>query len=320
MPPPQSVNGVVQSPAPVLTPTSTPSPVAEANRTRAAHAGLAASVLLLGVNWPIMKMGLQHVPAYWMISLRMVLTLPVVLLFILLWHRRLPILIRGDLPLILGVVLLQHVGMLGLLTVSLQFVPAGTASILLYMTPLWMMVLDWAVFRVLPGRRRAALALLSAAGCAIILFASGQPGMWLPLFGILMASAFWAASMRLVAHHAWKGTAEDALFWQFLLAGPLMGVVAWLIDGPAQASYFLFPAIACLGFTGPLASGLGFGLMMAAGQVLPAPRVALISTAAPLVGFLSANLLLGEPIRPLVAFGAALMLSALALGTLGRTK
>lgn len=289
---------------------------AKVRQGRVAYAGLALSVFLLGVNWPVMKFGLQYIPAFWMVSLRLLFTLPLIGLFVLIWHRRAPVLTRADVPVILGVALFQNIGMLGLITLALRFVPAGTASILIYTTPLWMLLLDWSLFGMRPTGRRVVLTLLSAAGCLTILFASGQPGVWLPLLGILLASACWAASMRLISRHAWVGTAEDALFWQSALAGIVMAVVAWAVDGPLRTAYFEFPAIACLAYTGFLASGLGFGLMMAVGRILPAPRIALISTATPLVGFLSANLLLGEPILPLVVLGASLMLSALALGTL----
>lgn len=276
--------------------------------------GMVLSVLLLGVNWPVMKLGLDLIPAFWMVSLRFALTAPFVALFILLRHRRLPVLIRPDVPVILGVALLQFSALLGLVTLALQFVPAGTASILVYVTPLWLVMLDWLLNGQRPPGLRIGLSVLSALGCGIIVLASGTPGQWAPLAIILLAAMFWSLAIRQVSRHVWNGSVTDALFWQCLLAGLVMAAVAGLAEGaPVQVSFSLH-SLGLLMFIGPLASGLGFGLMVAAARSLSAGRVALISTATPLIGFLTASMLLNEPIQLPVILGGSLMLLALVLG------
>ncbi|MGJ8627289.1 MAG: DMT family transporter [Sulfitobacter sp.] len=280
----------------------------------AAMRGLVLSVLLLGLNWPIMKLGLDVIPPFWMVSIRFGVSAPIIALFILLWHRRLPVLVRADMPVIIGVALLQFSGMMGLMTLALKHVPAGSASILIYTTPLWLVLLDWLQDHHRPRGRRITLSLLSAAGCGIIVLASGKTGTWAPLGAIFLAAAFWSLAIRQVSQHNWHGPVVDALVWQFLLTGLIMAVVAGVVEGIPDRKILEPRALWLLLFIGPLASGVGFGLMVAAARSLPAARVALISTATPLIGFFSANIILNEPILPLVALGGALMLMALVLG------
>jgi len=277
---------------------------------------LGLSVLLLGLNWPVMKLGLDHYSPFWMVSLRFLLSAPVVAVLIGLGRRRLPIMTLGDLPVILGVAALQFVGMMGLVTFALTFVPAGTASILIYTTPVWLILIDMAFGDTSIGLRRKATAMLSAAGCAIIVLSSGQPGVWGALFLILIAAALWAIAMRLVNRHEWQGSVRDALFWQMLVTGLVLLPVACIIEGPLEWESLTPTSLALILFIGPLASGAGFGFMIAAGRSLTTESVALISTATPLIGFISATLILAEPMNGSTMIGGGVILLALVWGAI----
>ncbi len=291
-------------------------PALAATGHNGALAMLGLSVLLLGVNWPVMKLGLDYFPPFWMVCLRFLLSAPVLAALIAItWHCP-PVLTRADLPVILGVATLQFAGMMGLVTLALTLVPAGTASILIYTTPVWLMLIDLVFGNTAIGMQRRATAFLSAAGCATIVFSSGKPGLWGALFLILIASALWAIAMQLVNRHNWLGGVRDALFWQMLVAGLALFPVAYFFEGP-----FVWPSltpisVTLLLFIGPIASGVGFGFMIAAGRSLPTERVALISTATPLIGFISATLILGEPVNAATLLGGAIMLLALVWGAI----
>ena len=278
------------------------------------YALLWLSIIILGVNWPFMKAGLNYISPLWMASLRFGISAPMVALFILVYKHRLPHFERRDLPVILGVAILQYVVQMGLVAIALKTLAAGTASILIYTTPLWLLLINWIVFRQNPSRRNIAITLISAAGCALILFSSGQPGAGLPLLMILIASICWASSMRLIATHRWQGWVADALFWQFVISSLLMAPIALWIEGPPAPSTFSLTGLLFLGFIGPVASVLGFGLMVVSGQKLPVEKVALFSTAAPLIGYISATIILGEPVIPVIVIGGLVILLALILG------
>jgi len=283
---------------------------------------LALSVLLLGVNWPVMKLGLEHVPPVWMVSLRFLLSAPVIAAMIALSRRRAPVLVRADLPVILGVAVLQLGLMMGLVTLALSHLPAGTASILIYTTPIWLVLLDASLGAGSGSgavdKRRIATALMSGGGCALIVGSAGAPGLWGPMLLILLASGLWAITMRLVRRHRWQGGVRDALFWQMLIAGGGMAPLAYGLEGALPRTALTPVAVLLMLVIGPVASGGGFGLLIAAGRQLPAAQVALVSTATPLIGFVSAALLLGETAAPVTLLGGGVMLAALVWGALPR--
>lgn len=205
---------------------------APAQGSAGAWLGLWIAILVLGVNWPVMKTGLEHLPPFWMVALRYATSLPVIALLIAVAHGRAPRVVRADRHAILGVAGLQFIGQMGVVTVALQWAPAGATSVLIYTTPLWLALMDLTLFGVRIGPRRATATALSAAGCAAIVLGVGGTAGIGPLLLVLLASILWSASMRLIATHAWAGGVRDALFWQFALAAAVMTPLAWAVEGP----------------------------------------------------------------------------------------
>lgn len=272
---------------------------------------LLVAVLCLGLNWPGMKVGLEIVGPVWMVCLRFLLSLPVLAIFVLITKKRLPILNRKDRAVVLVVAFFQFILSMGLITLSLQYIPAGTASILIYTTPLWMLLIDTLWYRQKPPSKRLILTGISTIGCAMILFASGEPGAWLPLFGMLLASALWALAIRRVSFHKWQGTVIEAVFWQFTVAGAAMLALALVFEPTPDFVNYAWQDWLLLMYIGPVATGLGFGLMVAAGPKLPPDKIVLISTLTPIVGYVSSVIILNETLLPMVVAGAVLMITAL---------
>jgi drug/metabolite transporter (DMT)-like permease len=272
---------------------------------------LLVAVLCLGLNWPGMKVGLEIVGPVWMVCLRFLLSLPVLGLFVLLTKKRLPRLNRKDRSVVFVVAFFQFILSMGLITVSLQFIPAGTASILIYTTPLWMLLIDTLWYRQKPPSKRLILTGVSTMGCTMILLASGEPGAWLPLFGMLLASALWAVAIRRVSFHKWQGSVIEAVFWQFTVAGIAMLALALIYEPTPDFVNYKWQDWLLLTYIGPVATGLGFGLMVAAGPKLAPDKIVLISTLTPIVGYVSSVVILGETLLPMVVAGAVLMIAAL---------
>lgn len=280
---------------------------------------LLVAVLCLGLNWPGMKVGLEIVGPVWMVCLRFLLSLPVLALFVLITKKRLPRLNRKDRSVVFVVAFFQFILSMGLITVSLQFIPAGTASILIYTTPLWMLLIDTLWYRQKPPSKRLILTGISTIGCAMILFASGEPGAWLPLFGMLLASALWAVAIRRVSFHKWQGSVIEAVFWQFSIAGMAMLGLALIFEPTPDFINYKWQDWLLLTYIGPVATGLGFGLMVAAGPKLAPDKIVLISTLTPIVGYVSSVVILNENLLPMVVAGAVLMIAALIVNGLPHT-
>lgn len=272
------------------------------------------SVIILGLNWPVMKLALQHVAPFWMVALRYGFSVPVIAALVLVLKHRLPRFERRDLRVILGVAFLQFVIQMGLVTFALQWVAAGTASILIYTTPVWLVLLDGVIFGQHISASRLWPTLLSATGCLLVLLGAGHISDAAPLLLILAAALCWSCSMRLIASHVWSGEVLDALFWQFLLAGLVSLPVAFVAEGGLELGSFSAKGLGLLVFVGPVATGIGFGLMVVVGRLLPVAQVALISTLSPVIGFLSSAVFLGDPLNFMLVSGAATMLFAIVWG------
>ena len=80
---------------------------------------LLAAVLCLGLNWPAMKIGLEVVSPLWMVSLRFLLSLPILLLFVVVTKKRLPRFSRQDRAVTVVVAVFQFILSMGLITICL---------------------------------------------------------------------------------------------------------------------------------------------------------------------------------------------------------
>ncbi|MDN5863533.1 MAG: DMT family transporter, partial [Salinisphaera sp.] len=101
---------------------------------------LVAVLFSLGCNWPIMKYGLAYIPPLHFAAAR--LLLGGLFLAAAEWAAgalKLPK--RADLPLVFAVGLLQMAAFLTLITIAIQFVPAGRSAILTYTISLWVIPL-----------------------------------------------------------------------------------------------------------------------------------------------------------------------------------
>ena len=110
--------------------------------SRSALLLLGAVIVLWGVNWPIMKVGLESIGPFTFAASRMVLggiTMFTVAAATgnLTWPH------RKDWPVVISVGLIQLAAFIGMVTFALQFVPAGRSSILAYTTPLWVLPISF---------------------------------------------------------------------------------------------------------------------------------------------------------------------------------
>src|SRR6516164_5208830 len=112
-----------------------PSPL----RRREAIALLAAIAVAWGTSWPVIKAILQDLSP---MGPRVLINgiWYAVLFAISAFRRSLVLPQRGDIPVVLNIGLLHMVAFTGLVTIGLQFVPAGRSVVLGYTTPLWVTI------------------------------------------------------------------------------------------------------------------------------------------------------------------------------------
>ncbi|BES71532.1 DMT family transporter [Marinobacter nanhaiticus D15-8W] len=276
---------------------------------------LACTALGWGFNFPVLKLGLAHSPPLIYTMLRMSLGMGTMFIIaFLMGNLRLPH--RQDWPVVFSVGILQNMGFITLVTLGLQYLPAGRAVILAYTTPIWV-VPAAAIFL---GER---LTLPKAIGVGLgltglITIINPMSLSWsdhdvlLGIGIIVCATLVWTSGLIHVRRHTWKGDVLSLIPWQigtslaaltpFALAFEDFSAIQW-------SPGFVWNVL----FSGAIASGLCVAAQVGAMRSLPAVSLSLSSAAVPAVGIMASVWILGETPLATDITGFLLIASAIVL-------
>jgi drug/metabolite transporter (DMT)-like permease len=199
---------------------------------RTAWLQLAAAIVLFGLTWPVMKIGLLAGTPLWLAAGRATMSaLTAFALMAALGRLRWPH--REDWPVILSVGGLQLTSFFALANLGVQALPAGRSGVLAYTTMLWMVPLSLLAGERI-GWRAIAGAGLGVVG--IVVLSDPQRFDWhdrrivLGHVYLLMAGFSWAIAMLHTRRHQWRGTPLDALPWQMSVATVLLWILVAVIE------------------------------------------------------------------------------------------
>jgi drug/metabolite transporter (DMT)-like permease len=285
-------------------------------RRREAIALLAAIAVAWGTSWPVIKAILQDLPPMWTTGLRS--TIGTAILFAISACRgsvALPQ--RGDVPVVLNIALLHMVAFTGLISVGLQFVPAGRSIVLGYTTPLWVTA-GARIFlgeTLTPSRMIGLLVGLSG------LFFLFDPSTfdWSnhnAVVGnalVLLAALCWAASILHVRAHKWVSTPFQLVPWQALLATCILMLLALTLEGVPHIEWNARLVVLLL-YGGAVGIVLPYWAMQTVNRGLPAITTALGLLAVPIVGVACSSIALGEPLTFALLAATVLIIGGIAIG------
>lgn len=278
-----------------------------------------AVIVLWGINWPVMKVGLEYIPPFAFTAVRMVLGAACMLLVALATGKlRLP---RGDeWALVFGVGLIQMAGFLALVTVALQFVPAGRSSILAYTTSIWVLpIAALALNEHLGGWRLLGFTL--GIGGVLVMFNPlaldwTQPAV---VFGnglLLLAALLWALLIVFVRARRHRGPPLVLAPWQFGVAGLMLVPVALMFEDVGRIPWANAELLAILFYNGPLATAFCFWAMITVTRSLPAMTTSIASLGVPAFGLFVSALTLGERLSASNVVGLLLIAAGVSVVTL----
>jgi drug/metabolite transporter (DMT)-like permease len=278
---------------------------------------LAAVAIGWGTAWPVTKAILQDVPPLWTTALRCAIG-TATLFAISVGRRGLTIPQRADAAVVLNVALLHMVAFAGLVSLGLQFVPAGRSVVLGYTTPLWVM-LGARIFlgEVLTQARAIGI---SVGVLGVLLLFNPSAFVWqdrTALFGnllILLGALCWTASILHVRAHRWISSPFGLVPWQALLATATLAPIAFLFEGLPQIEWSARLAMLLI-YGGAVGVALPYWAMQCLNRELPATTTALGLLAVPLVGVACSSIMLGESLDATLVIAALLIISGIAIGT-----
>ncbi|MGH6933242.1 MAG: DMT family transporter [Dongiaceae bacterium] len=283
-----------------------------------AHGLLVLVILLWGINWPVMKLGLQDLTPLWLVAIRLGFG-AAVLFLVLAATGRLKRPTRRDWPMLFAVGVLQMALFMPVVNTGLEAVAAGRSAILAYTTPLW--VVPGAIMFL--GERLTPLKL-----AGLVLGILGLALLFNPLAldwtsravlignGLLMLGALiWAVAVLWIRRHHWHLSTLQLAPWQMLLATLLVLPFAIVIDGDTPPRWTA-SAIAVVLYNGPIATAFCYWAATSVTRALPAITSTLSFLGVPCVGLAVSMLWLGEPFSPWLFGGFGLILAGVVLVTL----
>lgn len=271
-----------------------------------------------GLNWPAMKLLLQHMPPLTARSIAGLLGCLVLAAVAL--ARRESLSIPGRLwPRLIAISLLNVTAWMGLATFSLLWLAAAEATIVCYTMPVWAALMAWAILGEKPGLTRIAGLALALSGLSLLVLGQGLavgieklPGVALGLGSAVLFSLGTVITKR------WPlglpPTTSAA--WQVGIGILPLGVLALAFDRVSFAA--VTPRDwALLTYGGIVPLGLAYLTWFAALRRLPASLASLGTLLTPMVGVTTAALFLGEPFGWREMSALALTLSGVALAIRG---
>ncbi len=288
---------------------------------RAAWLQLAAAILLFGLAWPAIKLGLTEATPLWFAVARIALagaTAFVVLAFLgqLSWPG------RRDWPVILSVGFFQIACFFPLANLGVAVVPAGSSGVLAYTMTLWMVPLALVWGEPL-DRRAVAGALLGLAGVTVIVdpwhFDWSNPA---TLFGygcLLLAALCWAIAILHTRRHTWHMTPLQVLPWQMGLAAILVAILAAIFE-PHGYVRFEQPVVQVTLFLLGVMGALATWAAVSVARALPPVTSSLAMLGVPLFAIAASRVLLGEPMTWTLVVGTALVIAGIAIVILERNN
>lgn len=276
-------------------------------------------VVVWGLNFVVIKLGLHNMPPLMLAGLRFLLVAFPALLFVA--RPKIP------LRLLLGYGLTISFGQFAFLFCAISLgMPAGLASLVLQAQAFFTIILGVFAFgERLQGKQMAGIAL--AIFGVLVLVEASLGGQHVPAIGFMLtlaAALSWATGNifnKKIMSHAEKPQIMSLVVWSALIPVLPFMLASWLIDGPQVMADSLrhldMLTVFSLLYLAFIATIVGYGIWGSLLGRYETWRVAPLSLLVPVVGMASAALLLGETLNGLQMLGAVLIMGGLYINVFG---
>jgi drug/metabolite transporter (DMT)-like permease len=279
------------------------------------YALLATMILIHGLNWPLMALGLRSTSPLWFSVLRFGGgAVVIVLASRVSGQLRLPP--REDLAVVISVGVFGIALPAGSLYVALQFVPAGRSSVLVWTASLWAVPMAALFLKERMTRLRWASLAVGISGIVLIFepwrFAWSDRNVLIGHGLLLVAAISNAATLVHLRGHRWRGSPFRALPSQLLIAATLLLVAAMAREGRPRVAW-----------SWQFGLNVAFQILVTSGILIWAQQVilrrlrvtstTLLMMGVPVVGLASSVVTLGESVTGFGVVGVAAIISGVAI-------
>ena len=276
-------------------------------------------VVVWGLNFVVIKVGLHHMPPLLLAGLRFLLVAFPAIFFVA--RPKVP------LTLLLGYGLTISFGQFAFLFCAIKFgMPAGLASLVLQAQAFFTMALGAFVFSERLQRKQLAGIALAIIGVLVLIEASLN-GQHIAISGFMLtlAAAFsWACGNifnKKIMQHSPRPAVMSLVVWSALILRVSFLLSSLLLEGADHITQSLITidmtTILSLLYLAFVATILGYGIWGALLGRYETWRVAPLSLLVPVVGLASAAVLLGETLTGMQLAGAVLIMAGLYINVFG---
>jgi drug/metabolite transporter (DMT)-like permease len=283
---------------------------------------LGATVVLFGLTWPVIKIGLSASTPVWLAAARA--TLSALAAFVMLAAlKRLAWPSHADWPIVLSVGAFQLTLFFALANLGVQSVPPGRSGVLAYTTMLWMVPLSLLVGERV-GWRGVAGALLGLFGIVVLIdpwrFDWSDRAVVEGHGWLLLAGFSWALAVLHARRHRWRMQPLDVLPWQMAVATVLLWILALTIEPRGYLDFSRPNLWIALLYIGVFAGPAGTWAAVSVARALPPVTGSLGMLGTPLLGIASSVVLVGESVTWPLVLGTMLVIAGIAIVIVERAR
>jgi drug/metabolite transporter (DMT)-like permease len=261
-----------------------------------------------------MKIGLRSIAPLWFRAGRLFIAM-VAMSILLLFLGRFKRPHKQDIPIVIGVGVMQFAAFVTLINLGLMEVNAGRAALLAYTTPLWVTPAAHFILKEKISRIKLVGVAVGLFGLLILFnpfgFDWGDASVVKGNALLLVGALIWALSIVHVRKHQWKGSVLELAPWQIMVALLIVVPFAWFSE--TRPTSWSGELVIILLYNGVMATALAQWASMRVTQMLPAVTVSLGFLMVPLMGIFASTLWLNEPFTLTLGVGAALIVGGLLL-------
>ena len=263
--------------------------------TRKQLIALLVLTLMWGINWPMMKLSLRELQPLHFRALTMSLGMLGLMLYFRTRGVRLMPQGWSEWRAILILALPNMLGWHGLSIYGLQQLSSGRAAILGFTMPVWTVLLGVLFYRERLSRRLvvAVLAVLAAIGLLLANELTNLAGRPVGILWMQGAAICWALGTIWTRRLPTTLPTEALIVWMMAFGAASMGVLAALLE-PPQSYAFSTPVWLSLAYGVLINYGAAQVLWFSLARALPPSTSAMSVMAIPLIGIMSATVIVGE--------------------------
>ena len=272
-----------------------------------------AVVSIWGVNFVVIKIGLQDLPPILFSALRFLFAALPLVFFV---ARP-----TTSIGLVLAYGMFQFALQFTLLFTGIKLgLPAGLASLVIQLQAFFTICLAVLMLGERPRAVQLLGALVAFGGMALVAIHLEGKATLIGFVLVVLAGVCWACA-NVVTKKMGQVNALSLVVWGSLLATPPLLLASWIVEGglawQLAASRFGLKSLATVLFQAYPNTILGFGLWSMLMRRYPASTVAPFSLLVPVAGMASAALFLGESLQWWKVVAGVLVLAGLALNQFG---